>query len=111
MGAGLPDGNRSPLWTRTEMKIYKKTNVWDAARERMIMIFDEFETVIVFVSGGKDSTVLMELALQAAREKNRLPLKVAFLDQEAEWESTEKYIERTFLREGIEPYWFQVPFR
>jgi predicted phosphoadenosine phosphosulfate sulfurtransferase len=93
------------------MKIYSKVNVWDSALERMSMVFDNFETVLVFVSGGKDSTVLMELALETARQKNRLPLKVAFLDQEAEWEATEQYIEKTFLREGIEPYWFQFPFR
>lgn len=93
------------------MRIYKKENVYEAAIKRLEYIYDEFEIVIVAMSGGKDSTVTMELAYEVAKSKGRLPIKVMFLDQEAEWEATEKYIERSFLRDGIEPYWFQFPFK
>ena len=61
---------------RLRMKIYKKQNVWDAALDRIRWIYDEFPEVVVSFSGGKDSTVLMELTKIVAREKGRLPLKV-----------------------------------
>jgi len=70
------------------MKIYSKQTVYEAALDRIRFIFDEFPNVIVGVSGGKDSTVVFQLALIVAREKNRLPLKTMFLDQEAEWQAT-----------------------
>ena len=73
------------------MKIYLDKNVYDSAIERLEYIFDEFENVIVASSGGKDSTVIFNLALQVARKKKKLPLKVMFLDQEAEWQSVIDY--------------------
>lgn len=93
------------------MKIHLKDNVWDAALERIRYIFDEFENVIVSFSGGKDSTVTLEMALIVARETNRLPLKVLFLDQEAEWQCVIDYIQEVMDRDEIEPMWFQMPIR
>lgn len=66
-------------------RVYRDQNVYEAALDRMRWLFDEFEDVVVTISGGKDSTVIFNLALMVAREKNRLPLRVFFLDQEAEW--------------------------
>ena len=91
------------------MKIYKKQNVWDAALERIERLFDEFDNVVVSFSGGKDSTVTLELALIVARRRNRLPLKVYFLDQEAEWRSVIEYVKTVMYRDEIEPLWIQVP--
>ena len=42
---------------------YLDKDVLTAARERISYIFDNFEKIIVSVSGGKDSTVLCHLAL------------------------------------------------
>lgn len=47
-------------------QVYFQKTVDVAARERMSYIFDEFENIIVSISGGKDSTVLCWLALQEA---------------------------------------------
>ena len=91
------------------MKIYLKNNVWDTALERMEYIFDNFKNVIVSFSGGKDSTVTLELALIVARKKNRLPLSVYFLDQEAEWSSVIDYVKTVMYRKEINPLWIQVP--
>lgn len=93
------------------MNIYLKKNVWDAAQERVAWIFDEFENVIVGMSGGKDSTIVYHLALMEAEKRNRLPLKVFWLDQEAEWKMTEDYVKTIMYDERVDPYWFQIPFK
>jgi predicted phosphoadenosine phosphosulfate sulfurtransferase len=91
------------------MKIYSKDNVFDKALERIRYLFDEFPTVIIGFSGGKDSVVTLHLALQVAEEKNRLPLKVMFLDQEAEWEGTIDLVRKVMYDERVEPLWYQMP--
>lgn len=90
--------------------IYKETNVFDEAINRMNMIFDYNDEVIVSMSGGKDSTVCFNLALMIARERNRLPLKVFWLDQEAEWQHTVDYMDKIMRMPEVTPLWFQIPF-
>ena len=60
-------------------KIYSDKNVYEAAQERLNMIFDEFEKVIVSFSGGKDSGVVLNMAVDIARQRRR-KLGVMFLD-------------------------------
>lgn len=93
------------------MKVYLKQNVFDAALDRIRYIFDEFPTVAVTTSGGKDSTVVLNLALQVAKEKKRLPLKVVFIDQEAEWQCVIDHIREVMQDPRIDPYWFQIPIK
>lgn len=93
------------------MKIYKKQSVYDAALDRIRYLFDEFPNIIVGCSGGKDSTVVLELALIVAREKNRLPLDVLFIDQEAEWQATIDMIKDVMYRDEVRPHWLQIPFK
>lgn len=91
------------------MKIYSKKTVLEAAYERINYLFDEFENVVVGFSGGKDSTVTLNLALNVARERKRLPLSVIWVDQEAEWQGTVDYAKEVFKNPEIKPYWFQMP--
>lgn len=91
------------------MKIYKNQTVLEAALNRIRFLFDEFPNVVVGFSGGKDSTVTLELALTVAREKGRLPLSVLFIDQEAEWQGTIDYMDYIMARPEINPLWFQMP--
>ena len=93
------------------MKIYGKQNVYEAALDRIRWLFDEFPNVIVGVSGGKDSTVVYNLALIVAREKGRLPLKCLFVDQEAEWEATIDTIRLIMENPEVEPLWYQMPIK
>ncbi len=91
------------------MKIYSKTKVFDASLDRIRNLCDDFDEVIVGYSGGKDSTVCLELSLMIAKEKNRLPLKVLFIDQESEWESTIDIVTEVMSRPEVQPLWFQMP--
>lgn len=91
------------------MKIYRKENVYEAALQRFRLLFDEFDDVVVGFSAGKDSTAVLNLALQVAREKNRLPLPVMFLDQEAEWQGTIDYVKQVMYSPDIKPLWLQMP--
>jgi predicted phosphoadenosine phosphosulfate sulfurtransferase len=88
---------------------YLSKNVFDAALERIERVFNEFENIIVGYSGGKDSTVVFELAMIVAKKLNRLPLKVMFIDQEAEWQATVDMVTEVMERPDVEPMWFQMP--
>lgn len=90
--------------------VYLPNNVYQEALDRIRYIFDEFPNVVVGTSGGKDSTVVVNLALEVAREKNRLPLDVMFVDQEAEWTSTIEHIRRLKENPDIRFKWYQIPF-
>lgn len=90
--------------------MYKENNVFDEALERIRFVYDNCDDVIVSMSGGKDSAVMFELAMIVAVERGRLPLKVFWLDQEAEWKATADYMESIMRREDVTPYWYQIPF-
>jgi len=93
------------------MIVYSKNSVFDESLNRLRYLFDEFNDVVVSFSGGKDSTVILELALRVAEEKGRLPLKVLFLDQEAEWECVIDYVRRVMNDPRVEPIWLQIPLK
>ena len=89
---------------------YLPTTVFEEALNRIRFVYDNCDDVIISMSGGKDSTVVFNLALIVAKERNRLPLKVFWLDQEAEWQATEDYMSYIMHRKDVKPYWFQIPF-
>lgn len=92
------------------MRCYVQKNVIDAARERIGWVFDRYEHVYVSVSGGKDSTVLFELAWREAQVRGR-EVHAFFLDQEAEYASTIEIVRGIMSRPGVVPHWYQVPIR
>jgi len=90
------------------LKTYKDKTVLEAARERIAMLFDNFEKINVSISSGKDSCVLYHLCLQEAVERGR-KFTAFFLDQEAEYENTIIVVRRMMQHEHVIPMWFQVP--
>lgn len=93
------------------MKVYKNTNVYEESKERIRTIFKEFDNVIVGISGGKDSTTILEVTLEVAREMGRLPLNILWIDQEAEWTDTADYVKEVMYRKEVVPFWMQIPFK
>ena len=92
-------------------KILLRETVLEASRKRISWLFDEFENVIVSHSGGKDSTVVFNLALEEATRRGRLPLPVLFVDQEGEWQATIDLIKSIMYRPDVKPLWYQMHFK
>ena len=92
------------------MKIYIDKDVYTSAKERMEYIFDEFENICVSFSGGKDSGVMLHLAIDEARKRNRR-IGVLFIDLEAWYQNTVEFIERMIKdnEDVLEPYWVCLP--
>lgn len=89
-------------------KVYINKDVLSAARERVSMIFDNFETIVVSVSSGKDSCVLYHLCLQEAEHRGR-KIVAFFQDQEAEYADTIAVIREMMVHRNVIPAWYQVP--
>lgn len=105
----MPEGVTPPKIKRGTNRVYLTHNVWDAALERVRWLYQEFDNIYVNMSGGKDSTVVMHLALIVAEETGRLPLDVVFLDQEAEWGTVIDYMRLVMNDPRVRPHWLQVP--
>lgn len=93
-------------------QVYMPETVDAAARRRISYVFDEFENIIVSISGGKDSTVLAWLTLQEAHQRGR-KIGLFFLDEEVVYESTIEQIEwlMNLYPENTTRLWFQFPFK
>ena len=91
------------------MKRWLGMDVFTAARSRLAEVFDAFERVFVSFSGGKDSGVVVQLALDIAREKGRLPLDVLHIDLEAWYAHTDAFVTRIMTRPDVRPHWICLP--
>ena len=86
-------------------------NVLEAARERLKLIFNDFDNVLVAFSTGKDSGVLLNLAYDYAKENNLLhKLGFYYEDYEAGYQATHDYADRMFKYINVEKkYWLCLP--
>ena len=90
-------------------KIYKDINVWDAARERFRTIYAEFDRVCVSFSNGKDSGLMLNMAIDAAREAGKLPVHAMYIDMEAQYAHSIEYTHRMFNRPEVDGWWICLP--
>lgn len=72
-------------------KKYLEKNVLEATMERLEIIFNEFENIYFSVSGGKDSSVMVQLANMVAKKMNR-KFDVLYIDFEAQYKRTIEHI-------------------
>lgn len=73
-------------------KKYLEKNVLEATIERLEIVFNEFDDVYFSVSGGKDSSVMLQLANMVAEKLNK-KFDVLFIDLEAQYKCTIEHIE------------------
>jgi predicted phosphoadenosine phosphosulfate sulfurtransferase len=97
------------------MKILKKKtvdrNVYELGLDRVRCAYDRYDHVAVSFSGGKDSTACLHLALEVAKERDRLPLDIVFFDEEALHPETIEYMRRVGNREDVRLRWYCIPVK
>ncbi len=92
------------------MKYYNKNkNVYEAAIERFEFIFNEFERVCISFSNGKDSGVLLNLAIDVAKRLGKLPVYALYIDMEAQYKHAIDFTYRMFDRKEVVGYWVCLP--
>lgn len=97
------------------VKIHKKkyidSDVFDKAKERVRYLYNNYEDVVVSFSGGKDSTALLLVCLDVAKELNRLPVNAFFYDEEAIHPPTIEYVQRVSEMEEVNLDWYCLPIK
>lgn len=91
------------------MKTYIEKNVYEAAVERFDYIYTHFDRVCVSFSNGKDSGVMLNLAIEAARRHGRLPVNVLYIDMEAQYRHAIEFTHRMFSRPEVQGWWVCLP--
>jgi predicted phosphoadenosine phosphosulfate sulfurtransferase len=93
-------------------KIYNNKNVLDAALERYDIIFNNFDNIYFSVSGGKDSSVMLQLAARKAREHDK-KIDILFIDLEAQYKATIDHVNELLFNECNDVirtiYWVCLP--
>lgn len=97
--------------SKIRKKDYQASNVLEAAMDRMRYLYDSFDNVEIGFSGGKDSTVVLNIAIKVAREKNKLPVIANFYDEEAIHPTTIEYVERVSKHPDVKLNWFCLEFK
>lgn len=100
------------LMTAMMIKGYCKENVYEALQDRFHFLFKEFNNIYVSFSGGKDSSVLLNLLLDFKRKYYpERRIGVFHQDFEAQYTVTTEYVTRTFkaLENECDLYWVCLP--
>lgn len=92
-------------------KIYKDINVYDAAINRYDIVLNDFDNYYVSVSGGKDSSIMLQLMAQEARKYGE-KFSVLYIDLEAQYQATIGHINALIdaTKDVVENwYWCALP--
>lgn len=96
---------------KARSKQYTEVNVYDAAKDRIRYLFKRFDNVVVSFSGGKDSTAVLNLTIEVARELGKLPVQAIFVDEEALHPPTVEYVERVRNNPDVKLDWYCLPVK
>jgi predicted phosphoadenosine phosphosulfate sulfurtransferase len=95
------------------MRRYDKSkNVYDAAMERFKFIFDNFPRIYLSFSGGKDSGVMLNMALRYMRENGiTKKIGVMIMDNEANYEYSLQFMHSILQKnlDLLDVYWCCLP--
>lgn len=89
------------------MKKYRTESVPTMSQRRIAEVFDNFESIYLSFSGGKDSTVMLHLVMDEARKRNR-KIGILVIDLEAQYEESIRHIESiaNIYKDNIDLHWF-----
>lgn len=93
----------------SRLKQYGSMNVYDAAVERVERVYRSFDRVYLSVSFGKDSSVMLHVALDVARRLGRLPVDILYIDLEGQYRSTIEHAREMFDRPDVRGHWVCLP--
>lgn len=91
-------------------KIGLGINVLEATRQRISWVFDTFPRIYVSFSGGKDSTVMLHLAMEEAVKRDR-KIGVLLVDLEGQYKLTIDHVQAMYdlYEDYTEAYWVCMP--
>jgi predicted phosphoadenosine phosphosulfate sulfurtransferase len=90
-------------------KYHESLDVLTASKERISTIFDEFNTIYLSFSAGKDSTAMFHLVMDEAKKRNRV-IGILFIDWECQFQLTIDHAKKMFeiYKDYIDLYWIQL---
>lgn len=98
------------MLTGDSLKHYNlNIDVNESARIRIQYVLTHFPNFYVSFSGGKDSGVLLNLAIEEAEKVGRLPVDVLIVDFEAQYQATILFIESMVKTGKVNPFWICLP--
>lgn len=96
---------------RLRKKKAVETDVYTLALERAEYAMRRFDRSVVSFSGGKDSTAVLNIAIEVARALGKLPVEAIFFDEEAIAPPTEDYVRRVYNSPDVRLTWVCLPVK
>jgi predicted phosphoadenosine phosphosulfate sulfurtransferase len=81
-----------------------------AAKDRLKNLYASYDKVVVDFSGGKDSTAMLYLTIEVAREIGKLPVEVIYIDHEVEGIGTANLVEAVSNMPEVNFIRYALPF-
>jgi predicted phosphoadenosine phosphosulfate sulfurtransferase len=89
----------------TRKKEYGELNVFEKAIERINYLFATHDKVVVNFSGGKDSTIVLNLTDMVSKQLGK-PYEIVFYDEEAVEPPTIEFAQRTYEKHSDYFAWY-----